>query len=331
MNIRPVKLPQDLDVMNTLILEGFDYPDHPEWSIQPDEKEGMLDRLKGMKRMWPILQILRVFSPVMRDAMRGFIAEENGKPVGLMNHMRDNKEPEWFLANAAVLPAYRRRGIARQMLAAIQKDVRENRGGGVLILGAIDQNVPSLELCKSMGFEIFTSMVEMDIEADAPVPAPTLPDGLILAPRSRFDWRTQFELAKRITPENVARYEPPVERRFRRPFLRSLFGILFEKMGGYSSRRYTLRAPDGKIVAVSGLWFRVNKGGMNDAGIDLDPTYPELATFLVAHAITTIRSLSPDRRIEFSFESWQPALIQAAESLGCKKRFGAHRLGVKLE
>lgn len=330
MNIRPVKLPQDLDVMNTLILEGFDYPDHPEWSIQPDEKEGMLDRLKGMKRMWPILQILQFFSPILRDAMRGFIAEEDGKPIGLMNHMRDSKEPEWFLANAAVLPDYRRRGIGRKLLAAIQDEVRQ-RGGGVLILGVVDQNVPSLELCKSMGFEVFTSAVEMDIEADTPVPAPTLPDGWTLEPRSRFDWRTQFELAKRITPENVARYEPPVERRFRRPFIRPLFGILFEKAGGSRSRRFTLRAPDGKIVAASGLWFRVNKGGMNDAGIDLDPAYPELAPFLVAHAISTIRSLSPGRRIEFSFESWQPALSQAAESLGCKKRFGAHRLGTKLE
>jgi GNAT superfamily N-acetyltransferase len=316
--------------MNTLILEGFDYPDHPEWSIQPDEKEGMLDRLKGMKRMWPILRILRFFSPILRETMRGFIAEEDGKPIGLMNHMRGNKEPEWFLANAAILPAYRRRGIGRKLLAAIQDEVRK-RGGGVLILGAIDQNVPSLELCKSMGFEIFTSAVEMDIEADAPIPAPTLPAGWTLVPRSRFDWRTQFELAKRITPENVARYEPPVERRYRRPFVRSLFGILFEKAGGYGSRRFTLRAPDGKIVAVSGLWFRVNQGGMNDAGIDLDPAHSEMTSFLVAHAITTIRSLSPGRRIEFSFESWQPALIQAAESLGCKKRFGAHRLGMKLE
>jgi predicted acetyltransferase len=283
-----------------------------------------------MKRMWPILRILRFFSPILRETMRGFIAEEDGKPIGLMNHMRGNKEPEWFLANAAILPAYRRRGIGRKLLAAIQDEVRK-RGGGVLILGAIDQNVPSLELCKSMGFEIFTSAVEMDIEADAPIPAPTLPAGWTLVPRSRFDWRTQFELAKRITPENVARYEPPVERRYRRPFVRSLFGILFEKAGGYGSRRFTLRAPDGKIVAVSGLWFRVNQGGMNDAGIDLDPAHSEMTSFLVAHAITTIRSLSPGRRIEFSFESWQPALIQAAESLGCKKRFGAHRLGMKLE
>lgn len=316
--------------MNTLILEGFEYPDHPEWSIQADEKEGMLDRVKGMKRMWPIMQILRLFSPILRDAMRGFIAEEDGKTIGLMNYMRNNKEPEWFLANAAVLPAYRRRGIGRKLLAAIQDDLRK-RGGRVLILAAIDKNVPSLELCKSMGFEIFTSSVEMDLEADAAVPAPILPEGWSMLPRSHFDWRTQFELAKRITPENVARYEPPVERRFRMPFVRPLFGILFEKAGGNSSKRFVLRAPDGKIAAVSGYWFRVNKGGLNDAGIDLDPAHPELATFLVAHAVTTMQSLSPGRRIEFDFESWQPALIEAAESIGCKKRFGAHRLGMKLE
>jgi ribosomal protein S18 acetylase RimI-like enzyme len=330
MNIRPFQLPQDLDTMNTLIMEGFDYPDHPEWSIQADEKEGMLDRVRGMKRMWPIMQILRLFSPILRDAMRGFIAEENGKPIGLMNYMRQTKEPEWFLANATVLPPYRRKGIARQLLAAIQNDLRQ-RKAHTLVLGIIDQNVPSLGLCQSMGFEIFTSMVEMDLEADAVVPAPTLPAGWTLLPRSRFDWRTNFELAKRITPENVARYEPPVERRFRMPLLRPLFGILFEKAGGNSSKRFTLRAPDGKVMGLSGYWFRVNKGGVNDAGIDLDPAHPEMAPFLVAHAITTIQSLSPGRRIEFSFESWQPALIEAAESLGCKKRFGAHRLGMKLE
>jgi ribosomal protein S18 acetylase RimI-like enzyme len=329
MNIRTFQLPQDLDVMNTLIMEGFEYPDHPEWSIQADEKEGMLDRVKGMKRMWPIMQIMRTVSPILRDSMRGFVAEEDGKAIALMNYMRGNKEPEWFLANATVLPPYRRRGIAKQLLGAIQNDLRQ-RGARVLLLNIIDQNVPSLQLCQGMGFEIYSSIVDLDLEAGAVVPAPTLPDGWTLTPRSRFDWRTYFELAKRITPENVARFEPPVERRFRMPFFRPLFGILFERMGGNRSKRFVLRSPSGEIVGVSGYWYRVNKGGLNDAGIDLDPAHPEMAPFLVAHAISTIQRVSPGRRIEFSFESWQPALVEAAEALGCKKRFGAHHLGMNL-
>jgi len=262
--------------------------------------------------------------------MRGFIAEQDGKPVGVMNHMRHNKEPEWFLANATVLPAYRRKGIARGLMTAILDDLRK-RGAHTVRLDIIDQNIPSLQLCQGMGFEVYSSLVVLDIEADKLVPAPTLPAGWSMLPRSRFDWRSQYELAKRIPPETVARYEPPEERRFRMPLIRPLFGKLFERMGGNSSKRLTLRAPDGKIVGVSGYWYRINKGGLNDAGIDLDPAHPELADFLVAHAISSMQSLSPGRRIEFMFESWQPALTEAAESLGCKRLYGEHHLGMKFE
>ncbi len=47
-------------------------------------------------------------------------------------------------------------------------------------LDIIDQNVPSLELCKKMGFEVYSSLVVLDIEADKRVPAPSLPPGLVL-------------------------------------------------------------------------------------------------------------------------------------------------------
>ncbi len=330
MKIRSLKLPQDLDTMNALMMEGFQYPDHPEWGIQEDEKEGMLDRVRGIKRNWTIISIMRLFSPVLRDNMRGFIAEQDGRPVGLMNHMRFNKEPEWFLANAAVLPTHRRKGIGRQLMNTIQDDLRK-RGARTARLDIVDQNIPSLQLCQEVGFEIYSSLVVLDIDAEKFVPAPTLPSGWSLVPRSRFDWRSQFELAKRITPENVARYEPPEERRFRMTVFRSLTGLFFERMGGYASQRFTLRAPDGKMVALSGYWYRVNQGGLNDAGIDLDPRYPEMATFLVAHAISSMQRLSPGRRIEFMFESWQPALTAAAEALGCKRLYGAHHLGMKFE
>ena len=330
MNIRPIALPNDFDIMEALILEGFDYPDHPEWSIQADEKEGRIDRLRGIKRLWPLMRILRFFSPILRDTMRGFIAEEDGKPIGLANYARWNKQPEWFLFNGAVLPPYRRRGIARQMLAASINDLRK-RNARVLFLNIIEKNIPSLELCQSLGFEIYTASVAMDLEAGATVAEPTLPPNWTIQPRSRFDWRTQFELAKRITPEHVARYQPPTEARYRMPIVRPLLGPLFDKWGGNDSRRFTLRAPNGEVAGVSGCWFRVNPGGVNEAGMDVDPAHPEAASFLLAHAIATIQRLSPGRRIEFEFECWQPALIEAAESLGCKKRFTVNQLGMKLQ
>ena len=328
MPIRTFQLPQDLDLMNTLVIEGFEYPDNPEWSIRDDEKEGMIDRVQGAKRMWPILRFLQFVSPIFKDVMRGFIAEEDGHPVGLINYMRQRDEPEWYLANVLVLPMNRRKGIARKLVMATLDELRK-RKAEVAILEVVDGNLPAVELYLKLGFEIFTGSVILDYEAGAAIPDLSLPAGWTYTPLSRFNWKPRFELAKRITPDNVARYEPLLEARFRTPFIRPLFGTLFEKMGGNGSTRFALRTPGGEIAGFGWYWFRTKSGGVNSAELTLDPEHPELAPFLVAHAISTIQAISPGRRIEFELDQWQPALIQAAEAFGCKKRMGAHRMGLK--
>ena len=330
MTIRPFQLPHDLDTMNALVMEGFEYPENPDWSVHADEKESMIDRVQGAKRMWPILWFMQRVSPIFKDIMRGFIAEEAGKPVGLINYMRQQDEPEWYIANVTVLPSHRRRGLARGLVNAVLDDLRK-RQACKAILGVVDKNLPAVQLYQEMGFEIFTGSVEADLEPGAAIPDPTLPASWTLAPLSRFDWQSRFELAKRITPENVARYEPPVEARFRTPPIRPLIGILFMKLGGDDVKRYILRAPDGSIAGIARYMFRTKQGGVNSAEINLDPAHPELARFLLAHAITTIQTVSPGHRTEFQFEDWQPALFQAAESFGVKKRFGSHRMGLKFE
>jgi ribosomal protein S18 acetylase RimI-like enzyme len=330
MSIRPFQLPHDLDTMNALVMQGFEYPENPEWSIRADEKQGMLDRVQGAKRMWPLLRFLQFFSPIFKDIMRGFIAEEDGKPVGLINFMRQRDEPEWYIANVTVLPSHRRRGLARQLVTAVLDDLR-TRKARIAILDVVDKNLPAVRLYQEMGFEIFTGSLDAELETGEAVPAPTLPDGWTLAPLSRFDWQSRFALAKRITPENVARYEPPVEARFRVPPIRPLIGSLFMKLGGDDSKRFVLHTPDGTIAGIAWHSYRIKQGGVNSAEISLDPAYPELAQFMLAHAISTIQAASPGRRIEFDFSDWQPALFQAAESFGVKKRFGAHRMGLKFQ
>jgi ribosomal protein S18 acetylase RimI-like enzyme len=329
MHIRPFQLPHDLDVMTSLVAQGFEYPENPEWSIRADDKEGLLDSARGAKRMWPLLRVLRIFSPLLRDLMCGFIAEEDGIPVGLINYARQYKEPEWYVANVAVLPAYRRRGIARTLARSVLDDLRARQARRA-ILDVVDQNLPAVRLYQDMGFEIFDGSVELDLEAGAAVSAPTAPDGWTMSACSRFDWRTRFDLVRRILPERVARYQPAVEARFRMPPFQVLIGTLFNRMGGNDIARFALRAASGEIVAHVRTWFRAKKGGVNGIEIDLDPAHPELARFVVAHAIATVQSVSPGRRIELSFVIWQPALVEAAQSLGCKKRLGAHSMGINL-
>jgi len=90
MKIRPFQLPQDMELMNSLVMDGFQYPNNPEWSLQEDEKQGMIDRINSAKRLWPILRVLRIFSPIFQDILCGFIAEEENQPAGLINYMQCN-------------------------------------------------------------------------------------------------------------------------------------------------------------------------------------------------------------------------------------------------
>ena len=292
MSIRPFQLPQDLDLMHSLVMEGFEYPDHPEWSVRNDEKESMADGLQGAKRMWPIIRILQVFSPVFRDVLRGFIYEEQGKPVGLINFMRQRDEPEWYVANVTVLPAHRRKGIARQLVDASIAELR-NRHAKTALLEVVDENLPAVQLYQSLGFEIYSGSVEMDLAAGAVVPEPSLPPGWALTPVRLFDWQTNFELAKRITPADVARYEPPMEKRFRSGVLRPVVGTLMNRLGGSASKRFALRSSQGEVTGFIWVGYRLRAGGVNYAEINLDPAHPELASFTVAHALHT--TLHPRR------------------------------------
>lgn len=314
--------------MTSLVVDGFQYPENPEWSVQKDEIQGMIDRINGAKRLWPILSMMRVVSPLFRDLLCGFIAEEENKPVGLINYMRQRDEPEWFIANVTVLPAYRRQGIARRLVEATLQELR-NRKARVAFLDVVMGNDPAFKLYQEMGFEAFTTSSEYHYQKDVPITSLALPDGYKLQPLSRFDWQTRFALAKRITPAHVTRYEPVTEGRFRIPLIMPLFGILFETAGGVHSERFAIYSPNEQVVGVGQYSYRTRAGGLNFANISIDPNHPQLADFCLRHILAIIQNASPGRRVQLNFEDWQASLIQSAEALGCEKRFGAHRMGLR--
>jgi hypothetical protein len=103
--IRPFQIPQDLDIMLKIIEEGFQYPDKPDWNFQDDEKESMLDSINAIRRIWPMIQILKNFIPLLRDVMGGFIYLEEDIPVGLINFSRQRNIPEWVIGKSLFYPS----------------------------------------------------------------------------------------------------------------------------------------------------------------------------------------------------------------------------------
>lgn len=328
MSIRPFNLPQDIDLMNSLILEGFQYPENPTWSVQEDEIQGMVDRINGAKRLWPVIRVLRIFVPLLRDILYGFIDEQDGQPAGLINFMRQRNAPEWYIGNVTVLPAYRRRGIARRLVQATLEELQA-RKARVAFLDVVVGNDPAFNLYKEMGFEEYTRSSEYQFSRYSISSPEQLPPGYQLRPLSRLDWKTRFHFAQRITPAHITRYEPVTEERFRVPWILPLIGGLFASAGGSNNERFAIYDSEGKVVAIGHYSYRTREGGTNSTNVSIDPNHPELAGFILRYIFSEIQKASPRRRIEINFEDWESALIHCAEAMGCEKRFGMHRMGLR--
>ncbi len=327
MPIRPFKLPEDIAVLAEVLPPAFQYPENAGWSIQADEMESMADLLHGVRRLWPLLRLARIVVPSLRDAMHGFIWEEEG-PAGVINVLRKGASNTWLIGNVAVLPEYRRRGIARQLVEAGIALARE-RGADRLTLDVVEGNVPACALYERLGFVRYTGAVQYLYEGEPPAPRP-LPPGYTLEPLSSGDWRTRYDLLRRITPGAVQVYEPVEEARYRRSGFLRLLSPLFARAQGVRPEAVILRAADGRVIATGRSYARIRAGGTNEVSLDLDPACPEAAAPLLAYLLAGVLRSAPGRRVEFEAPLWLTPVVEAADQLGLRRRCTLQRMGLRL-
>jgi ribosomal protein S18 acetylase RimI-like enzyme len=340
MTIRPFQMPADADTLLDLIPRSFQYPENESWSIQADEQENLSGSIQTVRRLWPLLRMVQWISPAMRDSFSGFVWEEDGQPVALANVMREGSSRLWMIGNVAVLPDYRRRGIARHLVQACI-DLARGHNARCIALDVVAGNDPAYLLYEDLGFVHYTGSALLDILPQAAASDPSehaprrargpslrLPEGYHLATLDRFDWRTRFDLLRRITPDAVRHYEPVEEGRFQiSPLLRPLIP-LFARLNGRLCHYYAVR-DSGGVVAVAAAHAQ-RRGGMHQINLSLDPAADSIASPLVGLLLTHLQRISPNRRIEMEVAHWQPAVIAAAEAWGFQRRCDYHRLGLQI-
>ncbi len=331
MPIRPLALPKDLIPMADMLVEAFQYPDHPEWSIQSDEQTQIVATLRRMRRIWPLIRVLQGISPFLRDIFRGFVFEENGVIGGSTIAQREGTTSTWHVSSVGILPAYRRRGIGRELVKATLEMVCL-RGGTSATLAVIDGNTPAQSLYRSIGFVDYGGSTAYILVPAGSVERPTLPSGYSEAPLAEFDWRTRYELDQRIIPEAWQRFEPVIPGRYRPPRLMRVLAPLLSFVMGTKVRDIAIRRTrDGLIVACAG-WTLSRRGeGMNRIRIRLDPACPELAPFLVRRLLHEVLAKSPNLRIETFVPSWARAVSVASEEAGFVRRTTNMEMGIELE
>ena len=329
MSIRPLKLPDDLIRIMEIMAETWDYPDHPEWSVQSDEEESMADSMENYQKIWPFMRVIQFFSPGLRDIMHGHVWEEGGRIGGFTQIGRRGTTDTWYISAVGVHPDFRRRGIAQQLVESTI-DFVQTKGGKRLLLDVMEGNLPAINLYQKVGFENFTSNLQMDLQPKAPPPEPKLPQGYRLEPTGDYTWKPRYELNKRITPESVQRFEPVEENRYKRPFLTRLLFPLLKRAEGLQINRFYIHSPDGQEVAYTIYDTRTRETGRNSISVDLDPKHAHLASFLIDYSLHHIFTANPDRVVELNLPIWQEILIEAATAAGFELRAKLLTLGYAL-
>jgi GNAT superfamily N-acetyltransferase len=324
--------------MIQILPKAFQYPDHPEWSIQTDELEGILRLVKTARRLWPLFFVLSKTSPQMQDFLRGYIWEEDGQPVGLVNVSRIGSSNDWMIANVAVLPAYRGRGIARRLVAAAV-ELAEARGAQRIVLDVVKGNTPAFQLYNSMNFVLFTSAAVLRRspvgKIDAQVKPPT---GYFASRVPPYRWQPFYTLSLETTPTEIQEYRPVTVEHFRiSPVLQMVSGLFGSLSGVHEQGLVCQQQASGtstgspRVVAAASISMQT-RGGMNTARLILDEKeHAELAPYLVSQVLYTIAQRSPRSRVECQIPNWQPSLIEAAKAFGFHADLEMESMGLRVE
>jgi GNAT superfamily N-acetyltransferase len=135
----------------------------------------------------------------------GFVWEENGLVVGNLSLIPLYRRGKivYLIANVAVHPDYRRRGIGRQLTQAAIDHLRE-RGLETAWLQVRDDNPAAYHLYQSLGF-VERARRTTWLSASTPsLQVRTLPEGVSVQPRHVQDWRLQSTWLRQVYPPEVA-------------------------------------------------------------------------------------------------------------------------------
>jgi len=180
--------------------------------------------------------------------LKGYVWENEKEIVGNISIIpfRKAKKNVILLANIAVHPDYRRKGIARQLTQKGIEDA-EKRGAASIWLHVEKNNLGAINLYKELGFKAHSLRTTWVVDAKLPPKEKKSPQ--IISNAARF-WDVENSWLNRAYPEEIRWYRMPEWKTFK-PGIRYWFYRLFVE---YDIRRWATQK-DGSLQALL-LWMR---------------------------------------------------------------------------
>lgn len=239
--LRPVRLRQDLGAVADLI----------ELAFGPTMDAGgraAVREMRTLSRSGPILWFIAGLDNAVQALMRGFVWIDpvTGRLIGNVSIYPAGYGDLWVIANVAVHPDFRRRGIAEEMMRASLDFAIQQKASGVALQVEAD-NDSAQRLYQKLGFCTLRGFTRWRRHPylDPPLPLTQMPDITYLTHR---EWKAELALAERLRPEDrggMGWLRPTQPREFRPKFsLGRTFGMRNEE-------RWVIRDPqnDERLLA----------------------------------------------------------------------------------
>ncbi|MCX6044191.1 MAG: GNAT family N-acetyltransferase [Chloroflexi bacterium] len=184
--IRPFDIGRDLRPVAELIADAF---------AQELDSRGnaALREMRIMSHVGGFLKLLNRSTGEFDDVFGGFVWVEDGRVVGNVTVQRADKTGNrWQIANVAVAPTYRGRGISRRLMNRALEHIH-SCGGQWAVLQVYARNAVARHLYSDLGFEEVGGSLDLRLEKTPKVEAP--PPITNFYTFSANHWQPLYELA----------------------------------------------------------------------------------------------------------------------------------------
>lgn len=137
----------------------------------------------------------------------GFVWEENKRIVGNVSLMSSPVVGRYLIANVAVHPDFRRRGIARSLMDATVQAVTQKRGRAIL-LQVRNDNQEAINLYESLGFAIVGTTTTWQTSASRLQEIPVGTNGPTIRPLRHGEWEAAIQLDRTVNHPDLDWPEP---------------------------------------------------------------------------------------------------------------------------
>ena len=319
-NIRAFDIRKDMDAMIGLVEAAF--------AGELDNWGGdFRDRMKMAKQMVPLLLVLSRVSKTFQHVFDGFVWEEQGCIVSMVNVQKTGLDTKrWLIGNVATHPDYRRRGLARKLVTCAMQHAQAH-GAEICTLDVRIEATPAYNLYRSLGFVHFDSTAALKLETLPQVQARPLP-GYSVRPMKLSEWQARYGLALRETPQDVQAYLPVRKADFNISPIEYIITPLAQHLQKMKIYRWAVEK-DGYLVGNMFLSASKKAKIHHEMNIRIDPSdRPILAESLITLALETLQAY-PRNIVRIEIRASYTDLLNKLKEFGFVEIEVNHRLGLK--